>query len=309
MTPAIRQTLMTRSPDDVLAAVPLVLGFVPEDSVVMLTFEATHAFHARLDLPRTPRQRRAAADALLGPARRHRVRRVLFVLYTTSASAARVCARALVRAFTEGGIDVVDVLRADGARWFLVPVHPSAREGPGTPYDVSGHLFTARAVVDGRVTRSSRAELAATVASDPLGVQAVAGAVAGLGPGPPCSGVEVVDVIARLVSTGTNPDPATAARLLVALREPAVRDAVLLGVDPQQAAGQLAAWSALVRVAPPDLVSQVAAVLGFLAWLAGDGALAWCALDRAAESGAPSRLAALVAEMLERAVPPTPWEP
>ena len=117
-------TLTARSPEDVLAAVPLVLGFMPEESVVMLTFGAEHPFHARLDLPRNARERRAAAEALVDPAVRHRVRRVLFVLYAVDAALARSCARALVRTFTRSGVAVVDVLRSDGRCWFVRAARP-----------------------------------------------------------------------------------------------------------------------------------------------------------------------------------------
>jgi hypothetical protein len=63
-----------------------------------------------------------------------------------------------------------------------------------------------------------------------------------------------------------------------------------------------------VRVAPPDLVAPAASVLAFLAWLAGDGALAWCALDRAGEGERPCSLADRVAQALERALPPSVWD-
>ena len=44
-------TLTARGPADLLAAVPVVLGFHPHDSLVMLTFGAERTFHARVDLP------------------------------------------------------------------------------------------------------------------------------------------------------------------------------------------------------------------------------------------------------------------
>ena len=57
--PAPRATkLTTRTPEDVLAAVPVVLGFEPLDSVVMLTFGGGETFHARVDLPPPARGRR-----------------------------------------------------------------------------------------------------------------------------------------------------------------------------------------------------------------------------------------------------------
>ena len=63
-------TLTARRPEDLLAAVPVVLGFRPCDSLVMLTFDAQRTFHARVDLP-PPGDVEASlpelADALLSP--------------------------------------------------------------------------------------------------------------------------------------------------------------------------------------------------------------------------------------------------
>ncbi len=63
-------TLTARCPEDVLALVPVLLGFLPSESVVMLTFGAAQAFHARVDRP--DRQRGGAGGRALaaraGPA-------------------------------------------------------------------------------------------------------------------------------------------------------------------------------------------------------------------------------------------------
>jgi hypothetical protein len=307
MTTTALPTLTARTPEDVLAAVPLVLGFLPVESVVMLTFGATHTFHARLDLPLTAEARREAAESLLGPAHRHRVRRVLFVMYAADSRVARACGRVLVRRFRRGGIDVVDVLRSDGDRWFPVSLDGSEADGPGTRYDVTGHLFTAQAVAAGRVTLGSRDELAATVAPDPDRVAAVADVLDTLGPpGDPATWLPAL--VETLVETSALPDPPTTARLLVALAEPAGRDAAMHAMTRDGADLRLPLFSALVRAAPPALLAPVASVLGFLAWLSGDGALAWLALDRAAEGDPPCTLAQAVAEALDLALPPDVWE-
>ena len=115
--------LTARSPEDVLAAVPLVLGFMPEESVVMLTFGA------RAPLPRAARpatQRARAPGRCGGPGRPRRSGtgsdRCSSCLYAADAALARACARALVRAFARRGVAVVDVLRSDGRCWFVVPL-------------------------------------------------------------------------------------------------------------------------------------------------------------------------------------------
>ena len=115
----------------------------------MLTFGAEHPFHARLDLPTCASERRECRRALLvRPVLRHGVGGAVRALHR------RRCPGRVVRAgpgarVQRAGIEVVDVLRSDGRTWFAVPLEPSAVEGPGTPYDVSSHLFTPEAVASG----------------------------------------------------------------------------------------------------------------------------------------------------------------
>jgi len=49
-------------------------------------------------------------------------------------------------------------------------------------------------------------------------------------------------------------------------------------------------------------------VTAFCAWQAGDGALAWCALDRCFAVADDHALGRCLAECLTRAVPPSAWE-
>ena len=87
-SPAPRATTLTaRTPEDVLAAVPVVLGFEPLESVVMLTFGGVETFHARVDLP-PPTKADDAVGQLLEPALQHRVTRVVFVVYADDGPAA-----------------------------------------------------------------------------------------------------------------------------------------------------------------------------------------------------------------------------
>lgn len=300
-------TLTARNPEDVLAMVPVVLGFVPDDSVVMLTFGALQTFHARVDLPPPGPATTAVVESLLGPALAHGVQRVVFVLYGEEARPAEQVAARLVRDFRRAGVEVVDVLRADGRRWFPLLRGRRSRPATGTPYDVSAHPFAAQAVLDGRVTLASRAELASSIASDPDRVGEVAGAVAADGstPGPEW----VRATVLRHASAGTVPSDLEAGRLLRAVgADTAARDAAWTGVTRSDAGGHVDLWTDLLRRAPDPLVPAAAGILGLVAWLAGHGALAWCAVDRAraVEPGHP--LAMLVAELLESAFPPSEWE-
>lgn len=300
-------TFTARTPEDVLAMVPVVLGFVPTESVAMLTFGAAQAFHARVDLPARAGEIPEVVTSLLDPARSHRVRRVLLVLYGADARLCRRTATALVRAFTGAGIDVVDALRADGERWY-----PAVGTRPGVPpwgvaYDVSAHPFLARAVVDGRVTYSSREDLRATLAADPAAVARVVGALADVH-GSPDDALWVRELVEHHVHDATSPGAAEVARLLRAVLDTSVRDAAWGAITRESAHDHVRFWSDVVRRGPTPLLAAPAALLAFAAWQAGHGALAWCALDRCAEADDDYPLARLVAEALQRAVPPDAWE-
>src|SRR3954451_349531 len=162
-------TLTAHGPEDLLAAVPVVLGFRPEDSLGLLTFGAQPTFHARLDLPSAADAEEAAevVEVLLAPCRRHDVERVAFVIYSVDAALAADLAAALVPAFVADGIGVVDVLRAHDGRWCSVPIRADAHESPPVPYDDTHHWFSAQAVFEGRVTHATRDDLRATLAADP----------------------------------------------------------------------------------------------------------------------------------------------
>jgi hypothetical protein len=310
-------TLRARTPEDLLAAVPCVLGFRPSDSVVMLTFTSAppgHAFHARVDLPTDTRAHPEVVSLLIAPVLRHRVDRVAFVLYTADAEAARALAGALLDVFEVEGVEVVDVLRADGRRWF--GLRPGADADRGGPYDDRSHPFRAQAVLDGRVTLDSREELAATLVGTDLTALEAVGAAAGEC-GPPEPGRRRAE--ARWVRTalrrtlggppGDCLTDAEVGRLVAAIRDVAVRDVAWSSMSRDQARRHVDLWRDVVRRCPTELLAAPASLLAFAAWLAGDGALAWCALDRCALADPDYRMAGLVAHSLEQALPPTTWTP
>jgi hypothetical protein len=303
-------TLTAHGPEDLLAAVPVVLGFRPTDSVVMLTFDARRTFHARVDLP-PPDDLDAdlpeLAGALLGPCLTHGVGRVAFIVYSGDAVlAARVAVR-LRDDFGGREIGVIDVLRAHDGLWCRVPSRSGAREARGRPYDDATHPFAAQAVFDGQVTHASRDDLRQTLAPDFEARELVRSRQRGLeAPGPAEVGW-ATEVLTRCVATRVDPDDDESARLLWAIGRIDVRDAALFAVSPETSRDHLRIWSALVRRAPTEQVPAAAALTAFAAWQSGHGALAWCALDRCFEIEPDHALARALAECLTRAVPPSAW--
>lgn len=307
-------TLTARNPEDVLALVPVVLGFQPEDSLVMLTFgapgDAESRFHARVTLPKKPEEIDHVVASLTGPAVRHRVRSVLLVAYGNDVSLAESVTGAVRESLRRHRIEVQHRLAADGRRWWSLPVASDRFAERGTAYDVSAHPFMVRSVVQGMVTHRTRADLAATLDSQPIRVQRVQATMVCLDPDRPGTqeAIWALELIAGCLETDRRPGTTDAARLLLALAHPKVREATLLMLTRDSARAMVGFWSDLVRRSPVPALAGPATTTAYAAWLAGDGALAWCALDRAAEADPDDRFAAMLAQGLEAAVPPSAWD-
>lgn len=304
-------TLTARSPEDLLALAPVVLGFFPADSVVMLTFGAEAAFHARVDLPEGPRQVVATAEALVEPARRHRVQRVVLLVYGSDRSLTDLLWRALRRGFHDAGVQVSAALRVEEQRWYPLAGHDRRTRELGVPFDISSHPFLVQAVVDGRVTHGSREALAATLTPDREATTRIAALVArrsvpGHVPGDLLAEGDWVEasVTADLLHDRL-PDDERLARVLVALSDLRLRDAAWSALTRERSRPAVAWWTHALTRSPTALAAAPAALLAWSAWLNGNGALAWCAVDRCEEAEPGYGLGRIVADLLERAHPPT----
>lgn len=316
-------SMTARSPEDVLAIVPVVLGFVPTDSVAMLTFDGADTFHARVDLPTSPDDVTELVDLLVQPCLRHGVRRVVLVLYSKDAAVAGRSWVALERGCRAAGIQVAAALRADGERWFpLLVADHDARVGAdlnadleaaaiGVPYDVSSHPFLARSVVEGRVTLGSRDELVATLRRDPVRVAAITALLVqrdlgGLGD-LLTEGRWVEELVTRHARGHSCPSDEEAARLLRAIQVVPLRDAAWSVITRADAVDHVQLWTDALRRTPAELLAPPAALLGWAAWQAGHGALAWCALDVCSTADPDYTLMTYLAHILTHAVSPSMW--
>ncbi|MBV9831700.1 MAG: DUF4192 domain-containing protein [Marmoricola sp.] len=317
MTASKPPSYVARSPVDLIALVPVVLGFHPDDSVVLLTFGAPGAsFHARVDLPVSPDEQQEVADALGRALAANRLERAALVLYTGDEQVCASMARRVLARLAWLGCEVVEVLRVDDGCWYRLPEDGS----PGTPYDLQTHPFTARHVFEGRVVHGDRAELADTlVGTDEEDAVAVALAatryadhVLATHEEPGVLGTEarwLRRCVRRQVRSTAALGAHDAGRVLVLASLQATRDVAWAEITRPRAAAHVELWRELVRRAPRELVPGPAALLAFAAWQAGHGALAWCAVDRALEVDPDCTLAHLVAQLLTSAVPPDLWEP
>lgn len=316
------RTFTARSPLDLVAVVPHLLGFHPEDSVVLLTFGGGDVFHARIDLPVLEDDQAAVVDVLTEVVGRHGVGRVALLLYTDEPWVAATFHDVAVPRLVRAGVEVLDVLRVAHGRYHRA----DEIDDPGTTYDLKAHPFTAEQVVRGEVVHANRAELAATLDriddADAEAVEAAAarfdvgfeGLVAFVNADRLCR--EIADharwlqrTIRRHVRRGRPLSADDAGRVLVLVAGIPLRDVAWAEMSREDAQRHVDLWRDLVRRSPRELRPAPACLLAFAAWLSGHGALAWCALDRCVEIDPEYSMAACIAELLERAVPPSVWTP
>lgn len=324
--------VVLKDPGLFIAAVPAMLGFVPERSLVVAALRQalgrTHEVSvvARLDLP--PAELYSALP-----------QRIAHICQSSGAVAVLAVIvddrtarpedgpgehRALVDALRHGlaSFDVGlpgawGVSRiSDAAEWWNL----DALEHHGVLPDPSGSQVAVNHVFDGLVLRSSRSELVDSIAVDTVVREQVSAHL-------PDVVADAQRRLARAIRI-SNPDaytrmalwrvmsaitqvrdlaqipPRMIAEVAVALRDTDIRD-VMFGVAGgvhARPAEQL--WGVLTRALPDPDRAEAAMLLGFSAYLRGDGALAGIALEQALACDPEHRMAALLDIGLQSAMPP-----
>lgn len=314
-------SLTAHDADDLLAVAPVLLGFWPERSIVMLTIGAHRPFHARIDLPpldeQTPRVHRLLDTRLLEPARRHGAARVVLLYFSDEPVAAASVHRALRRCCARRGIGIATALLADGTHYRELEHPDPVQRRRRQPYDSTAHPFVRDALASGRIAHPTRDAMVGSLAQQPAAATAVATALVAQGyadRGIPTSGRAVRDAgqwtlatVAELVAGAAVPTDADLARLLWLLQAPRVRDAAWSHLTAATAGAHVRLWTDALRRAPEALSPAPAALLGWAAWQSGDGALAWAAVDRCRRADPDYRLADHLAVLLDHAVSPDQW--
>jgi hypothetical protein len=93
--------------------------------------------------------------------------------------------------------------------------------------------------------------------------------------------------------------------LTVALRDIRVRDDAWARMDPAHRDAHLRMWLDVTRRAQPKCVAAPAALLAFVAWQSGDGALANVALDRSLADDPGYSMAQLLRQVISAGTPPS----
>lgn len=311
-----RPPIALRSPADLIAATPYLLGFHPTDSVVVVGFRDDRlTFVARGDLPDPGTPPETAAAALLELVSRQEIDAIVLVGYGPDEILAPLV-DAVDRLADERGVPVRDVLRVDSGRWWSPRcADPGCCPPGGQPVDHTTREISARLTFEGLVAAPSRGDRAREVApvGDPAPALARAGArfsafVSGLPRERRASAllIEGTDAVRAAVSryaAGGVLDDDEVAWLGVLLCAIPVRDAAWRSITATQP--HLRLWADVTRRVDPSMAAAPASLLAFTAWRAGDGVLARLAVDRALDAEPSYSMARLLRDALRLGVPPT----
>jgi len=321
------------SPAALLTLVPHLLGFVPEASLVVIGVAPPRdriRVTLRYDLPDPP-EPDLVADIVahaVGVLRTQRLTAAVAVGYGPE-TLVTPAADELRDAAWQAEIDLREFLRVQGGRYWSytcgneaccpavgVPFEPdpqaaqaAALIGAGTPVLASRAAVAARVAPLGGIAAESmrqatrRAErhiaqlLAKVRKSARLGAARHMIAAEGL--------AAVGAMIARYRDGGRFTSDDEIARISVALRDLRVRDDAWARMDPAHAEAHQRLWIDVTRRAQPGYVAAPAALLAFVAWQSGEGALANVALDRALADDSRYSMALLLRQVITAGAPPS----
>jgi len=313
--------LAVRSPADLVAAVPYLIGHHPDDGslVIVVVGGSRIVFVARVDLPdpdAPASEVRELADCLTPIVAQQQPITAIVVVGYGDAGWVDPALRTVAQACTDGELLVWDLLRVTAGRWFsLTCDDPACCPPQGTPFDPTTSLVAVQATVAGIVALPDRAAVAARFA--------------------PVEGdarermrhatVAAVNRLETLVEAGDDAvHEAGAAAVRDALRkhdggeclsddEMAWLTLLLADISVRDLAMELterhdrhvAFWAEVTRRAEPPLVPAPATLLAVAAWRCGDGGLAAMAAERALQIDPTYRFAGLLLSAVRGGLPPS----
>jgi hypothetical protein len=298
--------IVLRTPDELLAAIPHLLGFNPQESLVLVPVSQGLPL-ARVDLPRTGGDRDEVLRNLSGPYGRNAQpgAMVALVCVTEDRRSAELTSQHLADGLEQVGVATPLRIWATDQRWKELTTGETGNRTTETATRIS-----AEAVMVGRARpAATRESLAESLMGDraPVAELLPATRAAAASSDTTAERHWAVGRLERFHTDGNRLNDHDAAKMLVALTSTRVRDALWEDMSRDNATGHTALWTDLTRRAPDEMRSPAATLLAFSSWLGGDGAKAWCALDQIPD-GPPYSMAALVATLLQEGVNPAVWE-
>ena len=305
--PKDRQTVpKLRGPQDLLQAVPHLLGYAPADCLVAVVVRGGY-HHLTLGVPLEavdcPGGPQFVLDRMMLTRDGHRDPdfRVFLVGYGErgrALAAVRVMGQLL-------GDRVVDSLIVDQGRWWYADKgRQTGRPLPRTDQPPGGMVRSCRVV--------SRSELAASLAAptgerEDIMVEALIEALDKVPDDPVAASQLVLDSLAAW-RRGEQLSDTEYVAAGVAMAAGPVRDQVWRWLTRDRAVECLPFWKQVLARTPHGVRPIVLAVTGLHAWIAGEGAVMNICCEEAEASGSQNSLVLLVDQIAQSALPSTCWE-
>ena len=298
------------TPAQMVASVPLWLGFVPTESLVVMCCHEPRGrigLTMRIDLPPVE-QERAFVDEVVARVRHAEATRVVLAIYTDEEDSFTRARSAMAAALRRGLADLVVtelVLVRGGRFWSYLCDRPSCCPLEGTPVDAAVDssallLLKAERALEGKTLLPDREALAASLAG-PVFLAAAAARTrleAAIERGCPTSWDEVGE---RWASPPAALSDDEAADLAASLSDRWLRDELGMRDDPERL---LPLVEELCRRTPAPFDAPVCTLYAWLAYQAGGGAVVSIALERALTTDPDYRLAQLLHQAVLAQVAP-----
>ena len=302
----IGMTLSIQSPDELVAVIPHLLGFKPQESIVFVPMRSDLPV-ARVDLPTTARDREVVWHSIRDAFSRYAQAgsSVAIICFSLDREEAHVVGHDFAARLDSIGIDTRVMLWADETRWADL-----ATGDMGLQSAYARERVATMTVLSGRAQpASSRESLAESLVGDraPVAKLLPETREAAREHGARLEGSWALSRLQRFHRDGVRLSDADAARLLVAVESTPTRDRLWLDMNRGNAGSHVALWTDMTKRSPDEVRAAPASLLGFASWLSGHGAMAWCALDQIPHDE-PYALANLVAAAVQSGMHPREWE-
>ena len=307
-----------KTPHDLLAAVPFLIGYHPTDSLVLISVKSDSLEMAmRIDFPNNPPE--GSYQLLASHLKRDNSEGALIVAYEPADSlAGPEVLHNVADAVASLDIPIRELMLVRNNHWRSLLCSDDKccpPEGNQIEEFVNSRI-AAEQVASGKVLPFSDSEglthsISATILAKDINWNAQ---VVGFKVDPDANnlnelqrdGAESILLLADFYSqNGFCKDYDLMARVLGRLSDIQVRDFALGCHTDQTINSYWAMWRDLMRIAPPKFVAPVASVFASIAYENGEGALAHRALDRAIEDDPEYSLARLLRRIFSSGWPPS----
>jgi len=305
------------SPHDLLAAIPFLIGYHPQNSLVLVSLkDGAVGMAMRVDLPRDIAIE--GYDLLASHFVREEAEAALIVAYTDQPSAD--CESILINtsaALVRAGIDIKESLIVRNNRFrSMLCTDPTCcpPEGTAVPALDSSRIAAEHVIAGHPMPFESVDGLVQSIAAVPSSfeslwqdeVQAfwVSSDAEDINDLQRDGATAVIDLAGEYREGRGAEDRELAARIIGRLSDIQVRDFALGSHSDETADFYWAMWRDLLRIAPRGFVAPVASLFASMAYERGEGALAHKALDRALHDDDHYSLALLLRRVFTAGWPP-----